>query len=65
MKKDIRIPSDIHEFLEQTILRPILEKVFSYVYPYLLGITILWIIMFLCTIVILILLLRSTKQIGL
>ena len=64
MKKDIRIPSDIHEFLEQTILRPILEKVFSYVYPYLLGITILWIIMFLCTIVILILLLRSTKQIG-
>ena len=64
MKKDIRIPSDIHEFLEQTILRPILEKVFSYVYPYLLGITILWIIMFLCTIVILILLLRSTSQIG-
>jgi hypothetical protein len=61
MKKDV---ADIQEFLEHTLLKPILEKVFSYVYPYLLGITILWVIMFLCTLVILILLLRSPSQLG-
>ena len=53
------VSTEVQEFLEQTILRPILEKVFSYVYPYLLGIALLWVVMFLCTIVILVLLLRS------
>lgn len=59
MKKDMVVSTEVQEFLEQTILRPILEKVFSYVYPYLLGIALLWVVMFLCTIVILVLLLRS------
>ena len=60
MKKDMVVSTEVQEFLEQTILRPILEKVFSYVYPYLLGIALLWVVMFLCTIVILVLLLRPS-----
>lgn len=50
---------DVHRFLEQSVLRPLLDKVFQYLYPYLLGIMLLWIIMFGCTIVILIILLRA------
>jgi hypothetical protein len=63
MKKESLRP-DVLELLEQTILQPILEKVFSYVYPYLLGLTILWVVMFLCTIIILVLLWRSPTHIS-
>jgi hypothetical protein len=50
---------EIQSFLENNILKPLLDKVFSYLYPYLLGIMSLWIIMFLCTIMILVLLLKT------
>jgi hypothetical protein len=50
---------EIQCFLENSILKPLLDKVFSYLYPYLLGIMSLWIIMFLCTIMILVLLLKT------
>jgi hypothetical protein len=46
-------------YMEQNILRPILAKVFSYLYPYLVAFTALWIIMLLCTVIILIVLLRA------
>jgi len=62
MKKpvsDFLASSDVQTFLENIILRPLLEKVFQYLYPYLLGIMALWIIMFFCTIVILVILLRT------
>jgi len=56
---------DVQAFLEQSILKPLLDKVFQYLYPYLLGVMALWIIMFLCTVVILILLLRvGLPQMG-
>ena len=53
------VSPEIQSFLENNILKPLLEKVFSYLYPYLLGIMSLWIIMFLCTIMILVLLLKT------
>jgi len=53
------ISPDVQLFLENVILRPLLEKVFNYLYPYLIAIASLWIIMFLCTIMILVLLIRT------
>ena len=50
---------EFQAFLEKNVLKPILSKVFSYLYPYLLAITGLWIIMFLCMIIILIILFRA------
>jgi len=59
-KKEMKKGSpDFQTFLEKNILQPILHKVFQYIYPYLLGIMLLWGIMFLCTIVILVILLKS------
>jgi hypothetical protein len=56
---DFLLSPEIQSFLENNILKPLLDKVFSYLYPYLLGIMSLWIIMFLCTIMILLLLLKT------
>jgi ABC-type bacteriocin/lantibiotic exporter with double-glycine peptidase domain len=56
---DFLASPEIQSFLENNILKPLLDKVFSYLYPYLLGIMSLWIIMFLCTIMILLLLLKT------
>jgi hypothetical protein len=56
---DFLISAEVQTFLENNILKPLLDKVFSYLYPYLLGIMSLWIIMFLCTIMILVLLLKT------
>jgi len=53
---------EVQTFLENNVLRPLLEKVFKHLYPYLLGIMALWVIMFLCTIVILVILLRTGFQ---
>lgn len=50
---------DVQLFFEQSVLQPLLAKVFQYLYPYLLGVMLLWGIMFLCTVVILVLLLRT------
>jgi hypothetical protein len=50
---------EFQTYVEQTILRPILSKVFSHLYPYVLAFTLLWGIMFLSTIIILIILLRA------
>jgi hypothetical protein len=50
---------DVQIFFENNVLRPLLEKVFNYLYPYLIGIACLWIIMFLCTVMILVLLMRT------
>lgn len=50
---------EFQTYFELNILRPILLKVFQYLYPYLLAFTTLWIIMFLCMLVIIIILLRA------
>ncbi len=65
-----KLPTDIlaifssPEFLsyvELNVLKPILSRVFQYLYPYILAITLLWVIMFLCMTVILVILLRARK----
>lgn len=50
---------DVQLFFEQSVIRPLLDKVFQYLYPYLLGVMALWGIMFICIIVIMILILRT------
>jgi len=67
MKKstqDILASSDVQTFLEHSILKPLLDKVFQYMYPYLLGVMSLWIIMFLCTIMVLVILLSGIPKLG-
>ena len=48
---------ETHTFLETYVIRPLLERVFRSLYPYLVGILILWILMFACLAVILLLVL--------
>lgn len=50
---------EFQTYLENNVLRPILSKVFNYLYPYILGITILWVIMLLSIIIIIVMLLRA------
>ena len=50
---------EFQSYFEQAILKPILSKVFQYLYPYLIGFTCLWVIMFLSTIIILVILIRA------
>ena len=50
---------EFQTYLENNLLRPILSKVFNYLYPYILGITILWVFMLLSIIIIIIMLLRA------
>jgi hypothetical protein len=50
---------EFHTYLENNILRPILAKIFNYLYPYILGFTILWVIMLLSIIIVIVMLLRA------
>lgn len=49
---------EVQSFFEKQILKPILARVVSYLYPYIIALTFLWGIMFLCVVIILIILLR-------
>ena len=51
--------ADVQQFFEQSVIRPLLDKIFQYLYPYLFGVMILWGIMFICIVMVLILILRS------
>ncbi len=50
---------DFQSYIELHVLKPILAKVVSYLYPYILAFTFLWVIMFLCMVIILIVLVRA------
>jgi len=50
--------------IQNAILRPILVSVFHLVYPYLLGAMVLWVIMFVCVALILLILVRGTLLVG-
>jgi hypothetical protein len=50
---------EFQAYFEKNILVPILSKVFQYLYPYIIALTLLWVIMFLSIIIILILLFRA------
>ncbi len=50
---------ETHSFLETHIIKPLLERIFRNIYPYLVGVLILWILMFACLAVILLLIMRT------
>lgn len=51
---------ETHSFVESNILKPILQRVFQHLYPYILGVMTLWILMFFCMAIILLLLVRGS-----
>ena len=51
--------SDVQQFFEQSVIRPLLDKIFQYLYPYLLGVMVLWGVMFICIVLVLVLILRT------
>ena len=53
--------SETHSFLELHVIRPVLERIFKNLYPYLVGVLALWILMFACLAVILLLVLHGRK----
>lgn len=50
---------EFQNYFELHVLKPILARVIQYLYPYILAFTFLWVIMFLCTVIILVVLLRA------
>jgi len=52
--------ADVQQFFEQSVIRPLLDKIFQYLYPYLLGVMVLWGIMLICIVLILVLILRTS-----
>lgn len=56
---------DAQKLLETKILRPVISTVLHIVYPYLLGVMVLWIIMFVCVALILLILVRGSLLQGL
>ena len=55
---------DAQRMIETTIVRPVILTVLNMVYPYLLGIMALWIIMFVCVALILLILVRGSLVHG-
>jgi len=56
---EVRSPL-VQKGIEVHVLSPILQRIFHIVYPYILGIVLLWIVMFLCLALILLILVRSS-----
>lgn len=50
----------VQEPLEEFVLRPLLQRILHLLYPYLFGVMLLWIMMFLCLALILLVLLRGS-----
>ena len=50
----------VQKGIEVHVLTPILQRIFHIVYPYVIGIVLLWIVMFLCLALILLILVRSS-----
>ena len=55
----IRSP-DVQESLETQVLRPMISRILSILYPYLFGIMLLWLMMFVCLALILLILVRGS-----
>ena len=51
--------ADVQQFFQHSVIRPLLDKIFEYLYPYLLGVVLLWGIMLVCIVVVLVLVLRA------
>lgn len=50
--------------VQKAVVRPILISVVSVLYPYVLGAMLLWVIMFICVALILLILVRGTLLVG-
>ena len=51
---------ETHSYVETHIVRPMMVRVFKQLYPYLLAVLVLWVLMFVCLAVILVVLLRGS-----
>jgi ABC-type bacteriocin/lantibiotic exporter with double-glycine peptidase domain len=51
---------EARETLEVHILKPIISSVMELIYPYLMGVMILWVVMFVCVALILLILVRGS-----
>lgn len=51
---------EAQRLLESHVIRPVISTVLNLVYPYLLGVMLLWIIMFICVALILLILVRGS-----
>ena len=50
--------------IQNAIVRPVIVSVMNLLYPYLLGVMLLWIIMFICVALILLILVRGSLLVG-
>jgi hypothetical protein len=50
--------------IQNAIVRPVIVSVMNLLYPYLLGVMLLWIIMFVCVALILLILVRGSLLVG-
>ncbi len=55
---------DAQRMIQTSIVRPVILTVLNMIYPYLLGIMALWIIMFICVALILLILVRGSLLQG-
>ena len=51
---------DVQASLEDQVLRPMISRILSILYPYLFGIMLLWLMMFVCLAMILLILVRGS-----
>jgi len=51
---------ETHTYIELHVIKPLLSRIFHHLYPYILGILTLWILMFACLTIILLLLMRGS-----
>ncbi len=51
---------EAQRLLETHVVRPVISSVLNLVYPYLLGVMLLWVIMFVCVAMILLILVRGS-----
>jgi hypothetical protein len=51
---------EMQSAIETHIVRPVISTVLSMLYPYLLGVMLLWVIMFICVALILLILVRGS-----
>jgi hypothetical protein len=51
---------DIQASLEDQVLRPMISRILSILYPYLFGVMLLWLMMFVCLAMILLILVRGS-----
>jgi hypothetical protein len=51
---------ETHSYIEHHVIKPLLSRIFHHLYPYLIGILLLWLLMFACLAIILLLLMRGS-----